>query len=206
MLLPDGRRIDFDTDEFGFEVDIVSDFGDTARVYLEEGGLERAFAVLDWDGVPLKNELPDEEKNLGLAVEWLDEDGRRINPATLKQGATFWGHFRVSNPGATRSIEEIALAQLLPSGWEIENTRLAGDKPPPWMKNWKLGREEYVDLRDEGAVFFFDLNGRNAALDFALKLNAVTPGAFTLPPTTVEAMYDRNYRARRGGGRVAVEQ
>jgi alpha-2-macroglobulin len=204
--LPDGERLDFDTDEFGAGFDIEKGFGGPVQVHLATGHLGRAFATLDWDGIPLKNELPDEEKNIELDVEWLDEDGQALDPSRIKQGTAFWGHFRVGNLGNRNSIEEIALAQLLPAGWEIENIRIAGEAVPAWMKNWKLQREEYLDIRDEGAVWFFDLHGDRSALNFVLKLNAVTPGTFTLPPTTVEAMYDRQYRARRSGQRVVVEK
>ena len=72
-------------------------------------------------------------------------------------------------------------AQLLPAGWEIENTRLVPEAQPHWMNEWRLNAEEYLDIRDDAINWFFDLQGR--PLDFAFKLNAVTRGTFTLPPT-----------------------
>ena len=139
-------------------------------------------------------------EHIRLDVEWLDEDGMRIDPGTLAQGTTFWGHIRVEND--ERDIEEVALAQLLPAGWEIENTRLVPEDRPHWMKEWRLNAEEYLDIRDDAINWFFDLQGR--PLDFAFKLNAVTKGTFTLPPTQVEAMYTRDFRARKAGGTVVV--
>jgi len=41
-------------------------------------------------------------------------------------------------------------------------------------------------------------------LDFLVKLNAVTPGEFVLPPALLEAMYDVNFQARKGGKKVSV--
>ena len=71
----------------------------------------------------------------------------RIDPGTLAQGTTFWGHIRVEND--ERDIEEVALTQLLPAGWEIENTRLVPEARPHWMKEWRLNAEEYLDIRDD---------------------------------------------------------
>ena len=72
------------------------------------------------------------------------------------------------------------------------------------MKEWRLNAEEYLDIRDDRINWFFDLPRRGQSLDFAVKLNAVTQGEFSLPPTQVEAMYDRDFRARKAGGTVVV--
>ena len=44
-------------------------------------------------------------------------------------------------------LDELALVQVLPSGWEIENIRLLEEAVPSWMKKWNLNREEYLDIR-----------------------------------------------------------
>ncbi|MBT4500372.1 MAG: hypothetical protein HOC74_21775, partial [Gemmatimonadetes bacterium] len=63
---------------------------------------------------------------------------------------------------------------------------------------------EYLDLRDDRVIWFFELDHRTT-LDFVVELSAVTVGEFTLPSTRVEAMYNRDFRASRTGGRVVVE-
>ena len=76
--------------------------------------VERAFVALDWEGVPLRDVGQDEAAHIKLDVEWLDEDGMRIDPGTLAQGTTFWGHIRVEND--ERDIEEVALRSVV-AGW-----------------------------------------------------------------------------------------
>ncbi|MCE2449809.1 MAG: hypothetical protein J4F35_15955 [Candidatus Latescibacteria bacterium] len=111
--------------------------------------IKRAFVALDWEGIPLRGEVQDEEGRIRLGVKWLDEDGMRIDPDTLAQGTTFWGHIRVENRSPHHVLEEVALTQLLPAGWEIENTRLSPKARPGWMKKWRLNAEEYLDIRDD---------------------------------------------------------
>lgn len=206
IRLPDGEEIPFRTQGRAFQRDMVSGFGGQVEIVLApDAGVEQAFASLAWEGVPLRDESPDEAHNLSLEVEWLDENGMRLDPAGLKQGTRFWAHFRVANISAARRVEEVALMQILPAGWEIENDRLSNRQRPAWMKGWNVGREEYLDIRDDRVIWFFALDQR-ITLDFAIGLNAVTVGEFTLPPARVEAMYDRNFRAVRAGGRVVVEK
>jgi len=59
-------------------------------------------------------------------------------------------------------INEVALTQVLPAGWEIENTRLTGAAMPEWLQaeTWRYGSEEYVDIRDDRVIWFFDLLGQ----------------------------------------------
>lgn len=207
IRLPEGREISFETGDINYQVEIESGFGQEAQIVLDQKStVKRAFINLEWSGLPLEYLGQDEEYNLTLSVEWLDEDGMKINPALLIQGQSFWGHFRVSKLPQYRSrIEEIALVQVLPAGWEIDNLRLSGENLPAWIRGWSLNREKYLDIRDDRIMWFFDLNPNDRSLDFLVKLNAVTVGEFVLPPTLLEAMYNNNYRAVKAGTRVRVE-
>lgn len=205
IMLPDGKKVGFETEKISYQLEIESGFGQTVELYLDEKStVKRAFVTLDWNGVPLKSDIGDESKNLALSVKWFDEDGMRCDPTELTQGHTFWGHFRVKN-SAPFLIEELALVQLLPAGWEIENIRLSNETLPDWVPKKRLNREEYLDIRDDRIMWFFDLY-RREHLDFVVKLNAVTVGEFTLPPTVVEAMYNNNFKATKAGEKVIVKE
>jgi uncharacterized protein YfaS (alpha-2-macroglobulin family) len=163
------------------------------------------FCELEWNGVPLEPDLSEISKNLNLSVEWLNDDGKPIDPVRLKQGTVFWGHFTVGRTAPSR-IDNMALVQVLPSGWEIENIRLSGEDLPAWVTAMHLNRFDYQDLRDDRVMWFFDFEPyQTSSADFLVKLNAVTAGEYTLPPTLCEAMYDANYQARKGGRKVVVE-
>jgi uncharacterized protein YfaS (alpha-2-macroglobulin family) len=211
ITLPDGQKVEFDTEEIGFEMELPAGFGKEITLSLDKSyNAKRAFATLSWNGVPLKSDVQDIEKNIRLQVEWLDDDGMRISPAELAQGTTFWGHFTVRNLSSV-FIEETALVQVLPAGWEIENIRLSGEDLSGWMKRWKLNREEYLDIRDDRIMWFFDLRpsyensrGRNE-MDFVVKLNAVSVGEFFMPPTIAEAMYNTDYQARKAWEKIVVK-
>lgn len=161
------------------------------------------FANMVWEGIPVDSSIGDSSKNMAVFVEWLNEDGEVISPENLKQGESFWGHFRVTKPYST-VIDKCALVQILPSGWEIDNTRLSGENAPIWTSSLNLGREEYLDIRDDRIMWFFDMKSGEDKYDFIVKLNAVTAGEFQLSPTLCEAMYSDNFRATARGYRVNV--
>ncbi len=207
--LPDGQKIEFDTKELKYSQEILSGFGDSVTVLLnEKTTLKQAYAVLEWDGVPLIPDVTAVSKNLAVNMDWYDDDGMPINPADLPQGKTFWGHFTAEKTSSLKlSIENLALVQVLPAGWEIENTRLSGESMPDWMRKWRLGRADYTDIRDDRIMWFFDMPAYSAdKVDFVVKLNAVTVGEFWLPPTIFEAMYNNDYKAVVPGKKVTVSR
>lgn len=204
VRMPCGKTIPFKTTDLSVGLP-VEEFGGTLEIDLnKKAGLERAFAVLEWNGIPLVYKMDDVEKNLSLSVEWLDEQGAALNPSSIRQGRAFWGHFRVQKKLSTDHIENLALVQVLPAGWEIDNTRLSGEEMPSWTEQMRLASADYTDIRDDRIMWFFDLGYSDQPADFLIKLNAVTAGSYSLPPALLEAMYNNDYRARKGGGRAEV--
>ncbi len=206
IKLPGKKKVSFHTDQLRFSQVIDTGFGQEAEVFMDrKTTLQRGFVVIEWSGVPLHPDVKDESRNLWLKVEWLDENGMAIDPAQIKQGATFWGHFSAGLSSYSRSrLDELALVQVLPSGWEIENIRLLEEAVPGWMKKWNLNREEYLDIRDDRIMWFFDIDDYRKTYDFVVKLTAVTAGEFILPPTLFEAMYNDKYKAVKKGKFVRV--
>ncbi len=204
IILPDGSKRPFKTDKISYSAEISRDFGKELTLELDTNtNVKRVFAELEWSGLPLRYTGKDEAHNIRLEVKFLDEDGMKINPASLRQGQSFWMYFRVKrSSGLHYTIKNLALTQLLPAGWEIDNYMLTANERPQWMRNWHLDRETYRDFRDDRAMWFFDLGG--SGVDFVIKLNAVTKGSFFLPPTLAEAMYNHNFRAQKAGMQVEV--
>ncbi len=202
VTLPGGKKVEFDIKN-KYELDIKEGFGQNIELFLDSrSSVSKAYATLSWDGVPLTDETKDESKNISVTVEWMGENGSKINPGQLTQGTTIWGHFTVENQSNVPKIEDVALVQILPSGWEIENTRLSEENVPAWMSGLNLNHEQYLDIRDDRIMWFFDLT--QSSFDFVVKINTVTSGEFYLPPTLAEAMYNNDYRATRAGKKVVV--
>ncbi|MBN1423444.1 hypothetical protein JXA88_02705, partial [Candidatus Fermentibacteria bacterium] len=167
------------------------------------GSSDPIYAVFEWEGIPVEGPTTPEARNLNMEVRWLNEDGAAIDPGRLAQNTVFWAHIRLRGTTGA-SVENVALTQVFPSGWEIDNTRLTGESHPDWARRWTLGREDYMDVRDDRVMSFMNLHG-GAQKDFLVRLIAVSKGSFVLAPTVAEAMYDNAYRALQPGKPVTVE-
>jgi len=116
---------------------------------------------------------------------------------------SFYILYRVGQVG-NQDISEVALVQILPAGWEIQNLRLLGGELPEWSNHYNLNQEKYLDIRDDRIMWFFDMAGYVYRYDFIVMINPVTVGDFYLPPTLVEAMYNNDYRVVTEGRKVEV--
>lgn len=156
------------------------------------------FVRLIGEGTPARGAEEDAESNLVLSVSYMDTDGNPIDPTTLEQGQEFVASARISNTGLRGAYKNLALNQIFPSGWEINNLRLegtedrlTGDKPT------------YQDIRDDRVYTYFDL-GPNQSKTFRVLLTASYAGKYYLPAVSCEAMYDRSVYARKKGQVVDV--
>ena len=156
------------------------------------------FVRLIAEGTPARGNEQEEANNLSINVLYTDTDGNPVNPAQLKQGAEFMAVVVVSNPGTRGAYKNMAINQIFPSGWEINNLRLddaesrvGGDVPT------------YQDIRDDRVYTYFDL-AAGQKKTFRVLLTASYAGSYYLPSVSCEAMYDRSIYARTKGQLVEV--
>ena len=138
------------------------------------------------------------ERNLKAIVAYKGRDGKPMNVSQLNQGTNFVSEITITNTKAD-DIQNVALTQFIPSGWEIVNTRFTD------FGEFKANDVTHTDIRDDRCNFFFDLK-KNESKTFRLLLNASYLGRYYLPATQCQAMYDNNYLARTSGQWVEVTQ
>jgi len=207
VILPDGNKIAFD-DTKAVSMNILKGYGKDVQIQVDgESTFKKLYTLMNWNGVPLESDSVSSSRNLELKIKWYNEDGMPIDPSKLKQGTSFWAHFNVKNTSSLERVEEVALMFMLPSGWEVQNTRLKAEMLPEKFSELKLNHEEYLDIRDDRVMWFFDIHQwepLSKEIDFILKLNTVTVGEFTMPSIIAEAMYNGSFRASVKGQKVRV--
>ncbi len=162
------------------------------------------YVTLEWEGIPKRSKIEPVQSKLTLETCYYNEAGDEIDITRVKQGESFYAVFRVDQEKPKQNISELALVQVLPAGWEIENLRLLGGQLPDWCDDYKFGLENYADIRDDRIMWFFDMSSYAGCYDFLVKINAVTVGEFYLPPTLLEAMYNNDYKVITEGVNVEV--
>ena len=156
------------------------------------------FVRLIGQGTPARGNETEESNNLYVFVSYTDKDGNQIDPGHLEQGTEFMASVTVSNPGTRGVYKNMALNQIFPSGWEINNLRLTGDELAA-----SGDTPTYQDIRDDRVYTYFDLPA-GARKNFKVSLTASFAGTYYLPAVSCEAMYDRTIYARKKGQIVEV--
>lgn len=205
LLYPDGSRTEIEVNDKSQIINLDDNCGEEITIRLDKSTeIEKIYASIIWSGIPLKPPTERISENLTLKRKFTDKDNNLLDPSLLKQGDLFYEVIEVSTP-EDYTLENMALVQVLPSGWEIENERINPDKAGNKSKrNTHVSTIEYIDIRDDRIMWFFNLSPREP-MQFKVELRAVTAGKFTLPPTTVETMYSDRYIAREPGITVSIE-
>ena len=133
---------------------------------------------------------------LGLNVAYTTLDGKVLNPTEMVQGTDFTATITVSNTSGVRDYTNLALEEMVPSGWEIFNDRLHGE-------GGNGGQYTYRDIRDDRIIWSFDLP-KGTSRTFKVKLHAAYEGEFILPAVKCEAMYDSRISACTSSGTAKV--
>jgi hypothetical protein len=150
------------------------------------------------EGTPARGQEEDASNNLFVTTTYTDADGNAMDPSHVEQGQEMIASVTVSNPGLRGIYKNLALKQIFPSGWEINNLRLEGTED-----RLNGDKPTYQDVRDDRVYTYFDLSASQKKT-FKVLLTASYAGSYYLPSVSCEAMYDHSIYARQKGQVVEV--
>jgi uncharacterized protein YfaS (alpha-2-macroglobulin family) len=141
---------------------------------------------------------------LTVARTYKDLAGTPIDPekGDLKLGDLVFVEVQLSNTSGA-AIQNIALVDRLPAGFEVENPRLGRSTRPDWIAEDQQWATDFMNLRDDHLEAFGALPAK-AGKQLVYTVRVVTSGRFTIPPVEAGAMYDPTLWAREKGGTAVV--
>lgn len=156
------------------------------------------FARIVTEGVPVIGDSADQNNDLQMSVNYFNLNGTALDPKNISQGTDFKVEVTLKNPGYKGDYQEMALTQMFPSGWEIQNMRMdnVGEKH---LKD----KPDYADVRDDRVNYYYNLKAGKSKT-FVTLLNASYLGKFYQPAVYTEAMYDNTINAKKAGRWVKV--
>jgi uncharacterized protein YfaS (alpha-2-macroglobulin family) len=136
------------------------------------------------------------QSDVSASIVFKNRKGSVINVSKISQGTEFTAEVTIRNQ-RNESVQNVALSQILPSGFEIVNTRFTdyGDATN--------NIADYIDIRDDRTNFYFGMKAGETKA-FRILLNASYLGNYYLPGLQCEAMYDNTFLARTKGFWVEV--
>lgn len=195
LLLPDGLTRALSSTQ---EVQVAREPGAGGAMRISNQGPGPLYVATRYEGVSTVTE-PETDRGVQVRRSFLNMRGEALEVDELTQGDLIIVQLTVDTEG--RTLDNLAVEELLPAGWEIENPNLATAQQFAWItekSEWLRSR----DLRDDRLLLFTGaLNGKGT---FYYAARAVTPGVFIYPPVTVACMYEPEIRSVSGGREVKV--
>jgi uncharacterized protein YfaS (alpha-2-macroglobulin family) len=160
--------------------------------------------VVNSEGVRPGNDYKVGGDGLSVSRSYKKADGSAasVGDGSLKLGDVLFVEVDIANKSGA-AIQNIALVDRLPAGFEIENPRLGRGSRPDWVKDEDQWALDFMNLRDDHLEAFGELAaGQSKKVVYSVRV--VTSGKFTIPPVEAEAMYDSKLWARAAGGTAVV--
>jgi uncharacterized protein YfaS (alpha-2-macroglobulin family) len=150
-------------------------------------------------GIPLRGEEKEEEKVISMTVTYTFKDGTVIKDLSrYTRGTDIYIETEIRNSGIYGNLEELALTQIVPSGWEILNLRLQE------IEDFSgFSKPDYQDIRDDRVYTYFDL-ASDEIKKFRIMVNTAYLGEYYMPGINCEAMYNNEVTAKKKGRKIVI--
>ncbi len=176
---------------------IKNQFG-KGEVTIKNSGNDPTYYNFLMSGYPLNLDKNGAENGFRISREYRNVDGTTADIKSIKRGDKVVVTLNITKT-TKEKLENIIIVDLLPSGFEIENSRIEsrgdfGNIPKNYIDL------EYQDIRDDRMLLFV----RNCydTIRYSYVVNATTAGEFVVPQFLVEAMYNPEINARTKGGEI----
>lgn len=164
-------------------------------------GSGRLYYFWQAEGIDAKGDYVQEDSKLQVRRQFFDRYGNMVNSNTFKQNDLVVVRLSLRSSGS-RFVENVAITDILPAGFEIENPRLSEVPGMGWVSNET--HPDHLDIRDDRIHLFTSATNSNRYYYYSVR--AVSPGQFQMGPAAADAMYDGSYHSYHGAGIITVEE
>jgi len=156
------------------DIQLPAEFNNKS-VTITAKGQGTLYYYYEMSGIKLTPVIADEDNYLKVRRRFLDRNGNLITSNSFDQNDLVVVEITAqTQTGMT--IENVAITDLLPACFEIENSRLVAEREMEFTK--KRSTPEYTDIRDDRISFFTTLNGN--VKTFYYTVRAVSKGTFVI--------------------------
>ena len=170
---------------------------------IKTSGTGQFYYYRELSGLTADGKVKEEDKYIKVRRSFSNRSGEPIINNVFRQNDLIV--IKITIEGQYRSeIENVVITDMLPAGFEIENTRLNDMPNLKWVTDIKdKDFPDYMDIRDDRLNLFTSVSGK--AKTFYYMVRAVSPGVYKLGPIQADAMYNGMFHSYHGAGIVRVE-
>lgn len=151
------------------------------------------------EGLDASGKMKEEDSYLQIRRSYYDRKGNLITNNQFVQNDLIIVKLDVKTTDGS-NVENVAITDILPAGFEIENPRLNDYSDLTWIKY--KSEPEYYDIRDDRIHLFTSVNSNTRS--FYYMARAVSVGDFICGPAVADAMYNGEYHSYNGAKVIRI--
>jgi len=152
------------------------------------------------EGTPVSGAQENYQNMISISKKFYDRFGNQLQGNSFAQNDLIVVELSVRSLTG-KDIENVAITDILPACFEIENSRINPEREYGWMKNQSL--PDYLDIRDDRINMFATIS--NLEKKFYYVVRIVNRGEFKGGQASADAMYIPEYRAFTSTGIITVK-
>ncbi|MFC6998898.1 alpha-2-macroglobulin family protein [Rufibacter roseus] len=172
-------------------------------VNLKSAGNGTLYYFWELEGISQSGAYKQEDSHLQVRKTFYDRNGAVITNHTFKQNDLVIVRVELQSLD-NRTVPNVAITDLLPAGFEIENPRLMTSREFQWLQNMSPAEPDHIDIRDDRINLY--TTAKPKPQYFFYQVRAVSPGVFQMGPIGADAMYNAEYHSYYGAGTVRVNR
>jgi len=172
----------------------------TGTLTIEVNGNGPVYFFAEVSGINANGIFEEQDNFIRVRRSFYNRFGQPYTSTRFKQNELIVVKVAVSSLNGSK-IENIAITDMFPAGFEIENPRLNDFPKMDWIRD--KSTPDYYDFRDDRVNLYTDVQG--ATKYYYYLVRAVSRGTFKMGPIGADAMYNGEYHSYNGGGTVIVE-
>lgn len=170
-------------------------------VSIQTSGNGNLYYFWEVSGIDVSGKIKEEDSYLKVRKQFYDRYGHPIIPTAINQNDVLVVKLTVETVDYNATVENVAVTDLLPAGFEIENPRISAVPDLDWIKD--ASPYDYMDIRDDRITFFCTATYEEK--NFYYVVRAVSKGLYHMGPVSADAMYNGEYHSYWGAGKVIVK-
>ncbi|PZP51961.1 MAG: hypothetical protein DI598_01865 [Pseudopedobacter saltans] len=174
--------------------------GNELKVNVQKG---QFYYFKEVSGISADGSIKEGDHHIQIRRSFYDRNGNIFTGNSFKQNDLVV--VKLTLRGETgMQIDNVVITDMLPAGFEIENTRLLDLPNLKWITEKNSDQPDYMDVRDDRMNLFTDIKGD--AKNFYYMVRAVSPGVYKLGPAQADAMYNGSYYSAYGSGSITITE
>ncbi len=182
------------------DLKILRDDIEDGHLSIEVNGSGKLYYYAEVSGIPANGEVDERDNYLRVRRSFYDRFGNPITNNRFTQNQLVVVKISVSSIMGT-SIENVAVTDMLPAGFEVENPRLNDLPGMDWIRD--KSSPDYYDFRDDRVNLYME--AFSSQRNYYYMVRAVSKGRYRLGPVAGDAMYNGEYHSYHGSGWITIE-